>query len=87
MGYSTANQLELPHFFDPHQKMALALLIMYIAQLVLGLFIHFVKVPTLGKGRRPMQNYFHAFLGLAILVLAAIQVRDSSLCLPSVSRD
>ncbi|KAF8887573.1 hypothetical protein BD779DRAFT_1526991 [Infundibulicybe gibba] len=42
--------------------------------LVLGAFIHFVKFPSAFQGRRPPQNYFHAFLGLVILVLAAEQV-------------
>ncbi|KAJ7587192.1 hypothetical protein C8J56DRAFT_92761 [Mycena floridula] len=74
MGYNEANKLETPHFTDPHQKMGLVLLIMYVVQILVGLFIHFVKIHTLGAGRRPMQNYFHAVLGLAILALAASQV-------------
>lgn len=74
MGHHLCNELELPHFTDPHQKMGLALLILYCMQLTIGLFIHFIKIPTLGTGRRPMQNYFHALLGLAIIALAAEQV-------------
>ena len=56
------------------QKIGLALLIMYLVQLFVGLFIHFVKIPSLFHGHRPPQNYFHAILGLAILALAAYQV-------------
>ena len=62
-------------WMDPHQKVGLAILILYTIQLLLGLFIHYVKIPNLGVGRRPVQNYVHVFLGLSILVLAAAQVR------------
>lgn len=55
------------------QKIGLSLLILYTAQLSIGLFIHFVKMKSLFRGRPP-QNYFHAILGLAILALAAYQV-------------
>jgi Eukaryotic cytochrome b561 len=50
-----------------------ALLALYIAQCVLGAFIHFVKIPFGFK--RPPQNYGHAILGLTILGLALYQVR------------
>jgi hypothetical protein len=68
-------QLALPQFEDPHQKIGLSLFIMYIIQVIIGIFVHYVKVPTLGRGRRPVQNYLHALLGLAIMALAAYQVR------------
>ena len=55
------------------QKIGLALLILYLVQLILGLFIHFVKLPFIG-GHRPPQNYFHAILGLATIALAFYQV-------------
>lgn len=74
MGYKTSDQLGLGHFIDPHQKMGLALLILYVTQLVLGAFIHFVKMKAIFRGRRPPQNYLHVFLGLVILVVAASQV-------------
>ncbi|KAF5336249.1 hypothetical protein D9758_014359 [Tetrapyrgos nigripes] len=74
-GWKAADELELGHFEDPHTKMGLALLILYVIQLVWGLFIHFVKTPSpFGPGTRPPQNYFHAFLGLVILILAQEQV-------------
>ncbi|KAI0051372.1 hypothetical protein FA95DRAFT_323564 [Auriscalpium vulgare] len=62
------------HYSDPHKKIGLALLIMYLLQLALGAVIHFVRVPFLFVGHRPPQNYIHAVLGLAILALAAYQV-------------
>jgi len=58
------------------QKIGLALLILYLIQLFVGLFIHFVKIPFF-HGHRPPQNYFHAILGLAIIALAAYQVSFS----------
>jgi hypothetical protein len=48
---------------------------LYIAQVVLGIFIHYVRLSfPFGPGRRPPQNYIHALLGLAILALAEYQV-------------
>lgn len=70
----TTSQLAQPHFVDPHQKMGLVLLILYILQVVLGAFIHYVKIPSLSRGHRPLQNYLHAILGLVIFVIAASQV-------------
>lgn len=81
-GYQTTKLLELGNFQDPHEKMGLALLILYVIQLVIGLFTHFVKLRSpFGPGTRPPQNYFHVLLGLVILALAASQVRRfSRLC-------
>ncbi|KAJ8075840.1 hypothetical protein PM082_021472 [Marasmius tenuissimus] len=74
-GWKSAEELQTGHFIDPHQKMGLALLILYVAQLLVGIFVHWVKTPSpFGTGTRPPQNYFHGFLGLAIFVLAASQV-------------
>lgn len=50
-------------------------MILYIAQLVIGLFIHFIKMPSLFAGHRPPQNYVHVLLGIAILALAAYEVK------------
>jgi hypothetical protein len=54
------------------------LLILYLIQSFLGVFIHAVKFPSFARSRlhRPPQNYLHAVLGLAILALAAYQVRS-----------
>jgi len=74
MGHQLANQLGLQSLFDPHQKIGIALLALYVTQLLLGTIIHFVKMPGLFRGHRPPQNYLHVALGLAILALAAYQV-------------
>ncbi|KAH0578304.1 hypothetical protein H2248_003931 [Termitomyces sp. 'cryptogamus'] len=76
-GHQTAQMLNMGHFIDTHQQTGLALLILYIAQLLLGIFIHFYKFPSLFQGHRPPQNYFHIFLGVAIFILAAFQVHLS----------
>jgi len=74
MGHSLANTLKLESLYDPHQQIGIALLAMYVTQLLLGTVIHFVKLPGLFRGHRPPQNYLHVALGLAILALAAYQV-------------
>ncbi|KAF9260346.1 hypothetical protein L218DRAFT_989621 [Marasmius fiardii PR-910] len=74
-GWKTADELQQGHFIDPHQKMGLTLLILYIINLLGGAFIHWIKTPSpFGVRTRPPQNYFHVFLGLVIFVLAASQV-------------
>jgi len=74
-GYQTTTTSGLPHFTDPHQKVGLALLIMYLIQVFLGIFIHFVKLPFHFPGGRHPQNYLHAILGISIVALATWQTR------------
>ena len=57
------------------QNVGVVIFALYIAQIVVGAFIHFVRIPVLFVGHRPPQNYFHALFGLAILAMAAYQVR------------
>ncbi|KAJ6571448.1 hypothetical protein B0H19DRAFT_1255418 [Mycena capillaripes] len=73
LGYQTTSMVDMPHFTDPHQKVGLALLIMYLVQVFLGIFIHWVKFPFRFPGGRHPQNYLHAILGLAIVALASWQ--------------
>jgi len=73
LGYQTTTMAGTPHFSDPHQKVGRALLIMYIVQVVLGAFIHWVKIPFRFPGGRHPQNYLHALLGLSIIALASWQ--------------
>ncbi|KAJ6583005.1 hypothetical protein DFH09DRAFT_1245911 [Mycena vulgaris] len=74
MGHDLSVKLLMEDYNDPHQKIGIALLAMYVTQLLLGAFIHYVKMPALFAGHRPPQNYLHVILGLAILGLAAYQV-------------
>ncbi|KAI5118493.1 hypothetical protein M0805_003524 [Coniferiporia weirii] len=62
------------NFFDRHKRVGLALLVLYLSQVLLGSVIHLFKAPRLLNGRRPPQNYFHAILGLTIIALAFYQV-------------
>ncbi|KAJ7624853.1 hypothetical protein FB45DRAFT_836929 [Roridomyces roridus] len=76
MGYQVTTLGGEGHFVDPHQKMGLALLILYIMQVLLGTFIHYVKFPALRQGfpgGRLPQNYLHAILGLTIVLMGAWQ--------------
>ncbi|KAI0291150.1 hypothetical protein BC826DRAFT_1023950 [Russula brevipes] len=63
-----------PTPIDHHKKVGYTIFGLYIAQFVLGVFIHSVRVPFLFIVHRPPQNYLHALLGLAILALAAYQI-------------
>jgi len=60
----------------PHGKLGLCIIGLYIAQLVLGLFIHYIRIPFPAFGHRPPQNFFHAVQGLVILGLANYQIYD-----------
>jgi cytochrome b561 len=77
MGHDLANILGFQQLQDPHQQIGIALLALYVTQLLLGTFIHFIKFQGLFRGYRPPQNYLHIALGLAILALAADQVRNA----------
>jgi hypothetical protein len=47
---------------------------LYMVQVVLGAFIHFVRIPFPLLIHRPLLNYTHAILGLTILALSGYQV-------------
>ena len=57
------------------QRLGYAIFGLYIAQIVIGVFIHAVRVPCLFIAHRPPQNYLHAILGLVILAIGGYQVR------------
>ncbi|KAN0107376.1 hypothetical protein V8E52_010207 [Russula decolorans] len=65
---------EMP--MDHHKRVGFAILALYIAQIVIGMFIHFVRIPFLFIAHRPPQNYLHAILGLVILAMAGYQIYD-----------
>ncbi|TFY80455.1 hypothetical protein EWM64_g3556 [Hericium alpestre] len=74
LGHQATNMSGLGHFNDTHKKVGLTLLVLYCFQLVLGIFIHFIRTPALFIMHRSPQNYFHAILGFAILALAAYNI-------------
>jgi len=57
---------------DDHKNLGNAVFYLYIVQCILGAVIHFFK-PKNAK-RRPIQNYFHAILGLTIIFLGMYQI-------------
>jgi len=74
LGYKTSSILENGHFQDPHQKIGLALLVLYVIQLVIGVLVHFFKFSTILRGHRAPHNYLHVIIGLAIFALAQYNV-------------
>lgn len=61
---------------DTHMDLGIAIFVLYVAQFVLGFVIHFFKPSSWTVDqRRPLQNYGHAILGLAIIGLSFYQVR------------
>ncbi|KAJ7141920.1 hypothetical protein C8R43DRAFT_1016841 [Mycena crocata] len=56
-----------------HKRIGVVIFALYLAQCLIGALIHFVKPKT--ATRRPLQNYFHALLGLAIIALSMYQIR------------
>jgi hypothetical protein len=71
-----AHSVAAPNIFDSVrvQKVGTAIFSLYIAQFVLGAFIHFIRIPFPLLVNRPLSNYVHALLGLAILAMSAYQV-------------
>lgn len=74
LGHQTTSLTGDLHYGDPHQKIGLSLLILYVLQLFIGAFVHFFKFPTIFNGYRPPHSYFHVFVGLSIIILAQYQV-------------
>jgi len=74
LGHQTSTFLGAGHFIDPHQKMGLALIILYVLQLAIGVLVHFFKFPKLLRGHRAPHNYLHVIFGLAIFILAQYDV-------------
>jgi peptidoglycan/LPS O-acetylase OafA/YrhL len=58
----------------PMQKIGTIVFSLYIVQIVLGAFVHFIRIPFPLIVNRPLSNYVHALLGLTILAMSAYQV-------------
>lgn len=74
LGFVAVSQAGAQHQSDTHMRLGVAVFALYAFQVLLGALIHFVKSRT--RTSRPPQNYFHVFLGLLILILAFVQVRN-----------
>lgn len=83
MGVHSVKQAESPKLGDTHKKLGVALFVLYLAQVMGGLIVHFFTPAWSPKIlRRPVQNYMHAIMGIVIIALAFWQVstfaRDSA---------
>ncbi|KAJ7120690.1 hypothetical protein C8R43DRAFT_900556 [Mycena crocata] len=72
LGFQVAGKIGAT-MWDTHKRTGVILFALYWTQCVIGALIHFVKPKHVT--RRPLQNYFHAVLGLAIIGLAMYQIR------------
>lgn len=67
--------------YPAEQRRGLFVIGLFVGQVVLGLFIHYIHIPVRIFGHRPPQNFFHAVQGLVILGLANYQVCLCRRCL------
>ncbi|KAF5385965.1 hypothetical protein D9615_002538 [Tricholomella constricta] len=74
LGIGSVTKAGAMHLNDTHKKLGVAIFVLYGIQLTLGAIIHWVKPRN--TTRRPVQNYFHAVLGLLIIALAMAQVHS-----------
>ncbi|KAJ7467036.1 hypothetical protein FB451DRAFT_1259939 [Mycena latifolia] len=72
LGFQSAGKFGYT-LWDDHKKTGVVVFALYLAQCVVGAFIHYVKPKHSTK--RPFQNYFHAVFGLAIIGLGLYQIR------------
>ncbi|KAI9442739.1 hypothetical protein H4582DRAFT_1809761 [Lactarius indigo] len=72
MGSKAGDLTDSP--MDHHKRIGYVIFSLYIVQVVLGAFIHYIRIPFPFLGHRPPQNYIHALLGLTILAMANYQV-------------
>ena len=64
------------HLDDDHKRWGIAIFVLYFVQCALGAIIHWIKPASFTvRKKRPVQNYFHAILGLLVIGLAFYQVR------------
>jgi len=73
LGIAAVSKAGAVHLDDNHKRWGIAIFVLYIAQCLLGAFIHYVKKKD--RVRRAPQNYFHAVFGLLVISLAFYQVR------------
>lgn len=70
------------HFLTTHEKVGIGLFALYIAQVFLGVFVHWMRVRTslsspygAAPWKRPIQNYVHVIIGLLLIGASMYQVR------------
>ncbi|TFK91609.1 hypothetical protein K466DRAFT_515061 [Polyporus arcularius HHB13444] len=77
VGIAAVSTAGAVHLDDDHKRWGIAIFVLYFIQCALGALVHYVK-PTSWtvRRKRPVQNYFHAILGLLVIGLAFYQVRN-----------
>ncbi|OCH88654.1 CBD9-like protein [Obba rivulosa] len=76
LGIAAVAKEGVPHVDDDHKRWGIALFVLYFVQITLGAVVHSIKPSSWTVERkRPLQNYFHALLGLLIIGIAFYQVR------------
>ncbi|KAI0743639.1 hypothetical protein C8Q80DRAFT_1106923 [Daedaleopsis nitida] len=76
LGIVSVKEAAAKHLDDDHKKWGIAIFVLYLAQCSLGAVVHWVKPSSWTvKKKRPIQNYFHAILGLLVIGLSFYQVR------------
>jgi len=70
------------HFVTLHEKIGICIFALYFAQVLLGGLVHFIRVKSASTSlygaapwRRPVQNYVHVIVGLALIGVSFYQVR------------
>ncbi len=78
LGIAAVSSAQAMHLDDDHKKWGVAIFVLYFVQCMVGEVIHRVK-PTSWtvRKKRPLQNYFHAILGLLVIGLSFYQVSSS----------
>ncbi|KAJ6458364.1 hypothetical protein C8R47DRAFT_995270 [Mycena vitilis] len=73
LGYAANSNIDFGELAkSDHKRFGTVILVLYLLQCALGAIIHFVK-PKDAK-RRPIQNYFHAVLGIVVIGLGMYQI-------------
>nr|GAT61218.1 predicted protein [Mycena chlorophos] len=75
MGPVTVHNANGAHLSDAHKICGVLLLLLYVAQLLLGRYIH-AKHAVPGRALHPPNNILHVLLGLCVVALAFFQVNS-----------
>ncbi|KII92708.1 hypothetical protein PLICRDRAFT_481813 [Plicaturopsis crispa FD-325 SS-3] len=73
LGISAVQTDDGMHVNDTHKRWGIAIFVLYFVQCGAGAVIHRFKPST--NGRRPIQNYVHALMGLTLIAFAFYEVR------------
>ncbi|KAI0708955.1 hypothetical protein C8T65DRAFT_204648 [Cerioporus squamosus] len=77
VGIAAVSSAGAMHLDDDHKRWGIAIFVLYFIQCALGAIVHWIK-PTSWtvRKKRPVQNYFHAIVGIIVIGLGFFQVRN-----------